>query len=102
MRNANQLRTRCYDRKFADIQNRVILLQVHQRLHSLLDRRLAIEAVDIEQINILNTELLQALHAGCPGVIGRAVDGDDHFAAFKLPSEAVLRGEEDILTALGV
>ena len=80
-----------------------VLLQLEQLLHRLLNRRLPVHAVDVQQINAVHAQPLQTPLALLPAVLGRAVHEQPHAAVLAGPHpQAELGGQEDVGAALGV
>ena len=79
------------------------LLELCHHLNGLLDRCDLVESVNVEEIDGVHTEVLEALLAAFTAVLRRAVDDHGDLAIGTEPtSQAELGGEEDILTTLRV
>jgi hypothetical protein len=79
------------------------LLQINHSLDCLLNRRLSVHSVRIVQIDIVNSEPLQACLAGRLGVFRSAVDGSLVGAIrLNLSRNTKFGGQEDIGTTLRV
>lgn len=80
-----------------------LLLEFDHGLDRLLNRRLSVHSVRIVQVDIVNSELLQARLAGLLGVFRSAVDGSLVGAVrLDLCRNAKLGGQEDVGTAFRV
>lgn len=76
--------------------------QLHQFSHCLLHRSVAVETVDVEEINVVSAKLLEARLATRAAVLGRAIDHNFDLAVCDLPPETKLCGQKDVLAALWV
>lgn len=79
-----------------------MLLQIGHGLDRLLDRRLAIDAVAVVEIDSLDAQSLQALLARLLAVLGRGVDLTLHVLTLAYDLVGELRGEEDVVPLAGL
>ena len=78
-------------------------LQFDHGFHRLLDRRHLVEAVDVVQVNIGETQTLQRLLDGLSAVFWRRVHRQGSDPPFPgLHADGELGGEEDVLALVGV
>ena len=76
-----------------------LILELYERLHGLLDGRLAVETVHVVEIDKGEAQAAQALCAGLLAVLWRRVDGS---AAVLLDHVGKLGRQEDVLALAGV
>lgn len=80
-----------------------VLLERYQGLHGLLDRHYAVEAVDVEDINIVDTQLPKCLVAYLAGILWATVYQKlDLLLRGDHPLDAKFGGQENILATFWV
>lgn len=89
------------EKKVSDQKGR-LLLQVQQGLHSLFHWSLLIETVDIKDVDVVHTELLEGLPADLVTVLGAAVYREHDLSIDNRPRNTELGGQEDVLATLGM
>jgi hypothetical protein len=83
----------------AEVRHLAGVDELLHRTDRLLDRRVAVDAVLVIEVDVIDAEPFEARVAGLVHVLGPAVDADP--AAVLVPFVAELGGEDDLLAAVG-